>query len=127
MLHHLGRRLVLQEWRGRLCVGKWSGRAALRASCFSGPIGRRTVSGWQQWLQWSAITRYVVRLCGWLTDLPTRGLVYMYKEILWHLGTLGRVPKRGISKSCLSTILASLKELWAIAWAVCNHWTGLVN
>ena len=57
MLCHLGRRLVLQEWRGRLCVGKWRGRAPLRASCVLGPGGGRTVSGWHQWLQWSAITR----------------------------------------------------------------------
>ena len=84
MLFHLGRRLVLQEWRGRLCVGKWSGRASLRASCVSGPVGGRTVNGWQQWMQWSAVTRYVIRLCAMDFTLPT------CLHIMWQLGTLVR-------------------------------------
>ena len=52
MLSHLSRRLVLQEWSGRA--------AGLRAS--SGEVrGWRTVGGWQQWLQWPEITRYIVQ------------------------------------------------------------------
>ena len=70
-----------------MCMGKWSGRAALRASGVSGPVGGRTVSGWRQWLQWPAITRYIVCWCAMDSQHLTDLLIETYIQIVKHLET----------------------------------------
>ena len=76
-----------------MCMGKWSGRTALRASGVSGPIGGRTVSGWRQWLQWPAITRYIVCWCAMDSQHLTDLLIETCIQIVKHLEMRDHAPK----------------------------------